>query len=62
MKQKGIKVGDIVNFEIFPLNNSLRKLWGRGKHLKIDAQKVKDELRKEDYEDFKKMEKHFKKK
>ncbi|HCE31447.1 TPA: hypothetical protein DEQ89_05620 [Candidatus Daviesbacteria bacterium] len=47
MKERNIKVGDTVNFEVYPLTNPLSKLWGRGKHLKIDAQKAKDELRKE---------------
>lgn len=46
VKEKNLKVGDIVKFEIFQ-NNALSKLWGAGKHLKIDAQKAKDELRKE---------------
>ena len=50
MEEKNLKVGDIVNFEIFH-TNPLRKLWGAGKHLKIDAQKAKDELRKEWNED-----------
>ena len=27
--------------------NNISQLWGRGKHLKIDAQKAKDELRQE---------------
>ena len=47
MKEKNLKVGDIVNFEVYPSTNPLRKLWGSGKHLKIDAQKAKDELREE---------------
>ena len=46
MKERNLKVGDIVNFEIFQ-TNPLRKLWGACKHLKIDAQKAKDELREE---------------
>ena len=50
MKKKNLKVGDIVNFEIFH-TNPLRNLWGASKHLKIDAQKAKDELRKEWNED-----------
>ena len=45
MKERNLKVGDIVSFEIF--QNPLMKLWGAGKHLKIDAQKAKNELRKE---------------
>ena len=50
MKEKNLKIGDIVNFEIFHAN-PLRKLWGASKHLKIDAQKAKDELREEWNED-----------
>ena len=50
MKKKNLKVGDIVNFEIFQ-TNPLRNLWGASKLLKIDAQKAKDELRKEWNED-----------
>ena len=50
MEEKNLKVGDIVNFEIFQ-TNPLSKLWGMGKHLKIDAQKAKDELREEWNED-----------
>jgi len=46
MKEKGLKVGDVVNFEIFH-KNALSQLWGASKHLKIDAQKAKNELRKE---------------
>lgn len=49
MREKGLKVGDVVQFEI--KFNPLQRLWGRGKHLKIDAQKAKDELRKEWNED-----------
>jgi len=49
IKEKGLKVGDVVQFEI--KFNPLQRLWGRGKHLKIDAQKAKDELRKEWNED-----------
>ena len=47
MKKKNLKVGDIVNFEVYPLTNHLNKLWGTSKHLKIDAQKAKEELREE---------------
>ena len=46
VKERSLKVGEEVSFEIYN-KNALRELWGRGKHLKIDAQKVKDELRKE---------------
>ena len=46
VKERNIKVGQEVTFEIIP-KVDLSKLWGVGKHLKIDAQKAKDELRKE---------------
>ncbi|MBI2541648.1 hypothetical protein HYV80_02990 [Candidatus Woesearchaeota archaeon] len=46
LKERGFEVGQDVGFELFR-KESLKKLLGRGKHLKIDAQKVKDELRKE---------------
>ena len=46
LKERGFKEGDDVGFELFR-KEALKKLWGRGKHLKIDAQKAKDELRKE---------------
>ena len=46
VKERNIKVGQEVTFEIIP-KVDLSKLWGAGKHLKIDAQKAKDELRKE---------------
>lgn len=46
VKERNIKVGQEVTFEIIP-KVDLSKLWGAGGHLKIDAQKAKDELRKE---------------
>jgi len=46
VRDRKIKIGEELEFETFP-KVDLRKLWGRGKHLKIDAQKAKDELRKE---------------
>ena len=46
VKERNIKVGQEVTFEIIP-KVDLSKLWGAGKHLKINAQKAKDELRKE---------------
>ncbi len=45
MKERSLKVGDIIQFEVF--QTPLMKLWESGRHLKIDAQKAKDELRKE---------------
>jgi len=46
MEERNVKVGEVVEYQIFK-GGSLKKLWGRGRHLKIDAQKAKDELRKE---------------
>ena len=46
VKDRKIKLGQEIEFETFQ-KVDLSKLWGRGKHLKIDAQKAKDELRKE---------------
>ena len=46
VKERNIKIGQEVTFEIIP-KVDLSKLWGAGKHLKIDAQKAKDELREE---------------
>ena len=36
----------MVEFEVFK-KTDLSKLWGMSRHLKIDAQKAKNELRKE---------------
>ena len=46
MEQKNLKEGQTVQFEVSS-KDGLRKLWGSMKHLKIDAQKAKDELRNE---------------
>ena len=46
VKERNIKIGQEVTFEIIS-KVDLSKLWGAGKHLKMDAQKAKDELRKE---------------
>jgi len=46
VKDQGLKVGERVEYMIFK-KTDLSKLWGISKHLKIDAQKAKDELRKE---------------
>ncbi len=46
VREKGIKVGESIEYMLFK-KVDLSKLFGRGKHLKIDAQKVKNELRKE---------------
>ena len=45
-KAKNLKIGEIVEYEIFNKVN-LKSLFGRGKYLRINAQKAKDELRKE---------------
>ncbi|MBI2668152.1 hypothetical protein HYX17_05295 [Candidatus Woesearchaeota archaeon] len=46
IKERNIKEGETVEYQIYKKIN-LKPLFGRGKHLKIDAQKAKDELRKE---------------
>ena len=46
MEQRNLKNGQIVQYEVSS-KAGLQKLFGRGKNLKIDAQKAKDELRKE---------------
>ena len=46
MERKNLKTGQVIEYEVSS-KEGLRKLWGISKHLKIDAQKAKDELRKE---------------
>jgi len=46
VKEQGLKIGENVDYMILR-KHDLSKLWGISKHLKIDAQKAKDELRKE---------------
>lgn len=46
LKEQGLKIGEEVEYRVFK-KVDLSKMFGRGKHLKIDAQKAKDELRKE---------------
>ena len=46
VKERKLRIGQEVTFEIIP-KVDLSKLWGASKHLNIDAQKAKDELRKE---------------
>ena len=46
MGERNLKTGQIVQYEVSS-KDGLQKLWGMGKHLKVDAQKEKDELRKE---------------
>ena len=45
VKERELKIGEEVGFEIFR-KVDLKKLFGVSKHLKIDAQKAKNELRK----------------
>lgn len=46
LKEKDLHIGDEVSFEIFH-PTALQELWGRGKHLKINAQQAKNYLRKQ---------------
>lgn len=46
VKERNVKIGEIVEYQIFKKVN-LKSLWGKSKHLKIDAQKAKNEIRKE---------------
>ena len=46
VKDRKLKIGQEVAFEIIP-RVDLSRLWAAGKHLKIDAQKAKDDLRRE---------------
>ena len=46
MEERSLKTGQVVQFEVYS-KLGLQKLWGMGKHLKIDTQKVKNQLRKE---------------
>lgn len=46
VRERNLKVGETVGFEVFK-KVDLGKLAGISKHLKIDAQKAKNELRKE---------------
>ncbi len=45
IQEKKLKIGETVEFEIFK-KADLRNFFGRGKHLSIDAQKTKNELRR----------------
>jgi len=46
IRERKLNIGETVEYNIFKKVN-LKKLIGRGRHLKINAQKAKDELRKE---------------
>ncbi len=46
VRERSLGIGETVEFEVFSRVN-LQKLFGRGRHLKINAQKAKDMVRKE---------------
>ncbi|MEK6868647.1 MAG: hypothetical protein AABX74_00330 [Nanoarchaeota archaeon] len=46
IKEKNLHIGETVEYLILKKGN-IKNLWGMSKHLKIDAQKAKDELREE---------------
>jgi len=46
VRERKLRIGEMVEFEVFK-KTDLSKLWGMSRHLKIDAQKAKNELRKE---------------
>ncbi|MBS3133578.1 hypothetical protein J4470_05675 [Candidatus Woesearchaeota archaeon] len=46
LKERNIHIGESVEYQIFKTVN-LKKMFGQGKKLKLDTQKIKDELRKE---------------
>ena len=46
IKEKNIHIGETVEY-IIVKKGYIKNLWGMSKHLKIDAQKAKDELREE---------------
>ena len=46
VRERKLRIGEMVEFEVFK-KTDLSKLWGISRHLKIDAQKAKNELRKE---------------
>lgn len=46
VRERSLGIGETVEFEVFNRVN-LQKLFGRGRHLKINAQKAKDMVRKE---------------
>lgn len=46
VRERKLRIGEIVEFEVFK-KTDLSKLWGISRHLKIDAQKAKNDLRKE---------------
>ncbi len=47
VKKEGLKPGDEVTIEI-KKSRSLKELFGIARHLKLDAQAIKDELRREE--------------
>ena len=46
IEEKNLHIGETVEDLILKKGN-IKNLWGMSKHLKIDAQKAKDELREE---------------
>jgi len=46
LKERKLKVGERVEYQIFKKVN-LKKWFGQGRKLKLDAQQLKNELRKE---------------
>ena len=46
IEEKNLHIGETVEYLILKKGN-IKNLWGISKHLKIDAQKAKDELREE---------------
>jgi len=46
IEEKNLHIGETVEYLILKKGN-IKNLWGMSKHLKIDAQKAKDELREE---------------
>ena len=44
IKERELRIGEEVGFEVFK-KVDLMPLYGRGRHLKIDAQKAKNDLR-----------------
>ena len=46
VKERKVKIGEKVEFEVFK-RVDLASFYGKGKHLRINAQKAKNQLRKE---------------
>ncbi len=50
IKEENIKEGEEITVLLVKRSNALRETFGTLKGLKIDAQKMKDEIRKEEFE------------